>query len=130
MTSCSLRRIRELLRVRVTGEYHRPFYRSFEVTPSISLLSPLLVADELTPGPESLGSRRRALTATLIDALFGRPDAVETPRSEGDNGLDSPLLGSARRQSLPSVVDPIATQLADLLMDTQRRLVEILASRQ
>src|SRR5712691_7811499 len=39
MMSCSLIRIRGLLRVRVTDEEHRPFYRSFEVTPSISLLS-------------------------------------------------------------------------------------------
>jgi hypothetical protein len=37
--SCSLIRIRGLLRARVTDESHRPFYRSFEVTPSISLLS-------------------------------------------------------------------------------------------
>src|SRR4029450_8875645 len=39
MTSCSLTRIGGLLRVRVTGESHRSSYRSFAVSPRISLLS-------------------------------------------------------------------------------------------
>src|SRR5215510_7590664 len=39
MTSCSLTRIRGLLRVRVANEEYRSSYRSFEVSPSISLLS-------------------------------------------------------------------------------------------
>src|SRR5262245_28891345 len=39
MTSCSLTRIGGLLRVRVTGESHKSSYRSFAVSPRISLLS-------------------------------------------------------------------------------------------
>src|SRR5262245_14310569 len=39
MTSCSLTHIRGLLRVRVANEWDRSSYRSFEVSPSSSLLS-------------------------------------------------------------------------------------------
>src|SRR6266571_1363144 len=39
MTSCSLTRIERLLRARVAGEGNGSFYRTFAVSPSISLLS-------------------------------------------------------------------------------------------
>ena len=39
MTSCSLTRIEGLLRVRVAGKGNGPFYRTFAISPSISLLS-------------------------------------------------------------------------------------------
>src|SRR2546430_6022999 len=39
MTSCSLTRIEGLLRARVAGEGNGPFYRTFAVSPSISMLS-------------------------------------------------------------------------------------------
>src|SRR5215510_16088820 len=43
MTSCSLTCIGRFLRVRVTGESHRSSYRSFAVSPRISLLSVAVV---------------------------------------------------------------------------------------
>src|SRR6266571_2784562 len=51
MTSCSLTRIRGPLRVRVIGEEHRPFYPSFAISPSISLLSTPSASDLLLPPP-------------------------------------------------------------------------------
>jgi hypothetical protein len=47
MTSCSLTRIEGLLRVRVVGEGNGPFYRTFTVSPSISLLSWRIVKDRI-----------------------------------------------------------------------------------
>jgi hypothetical protein len=51
MTSCSLTRIEGLLRVRVAGEGNGPFYRTFTVSPSISLLSM-----QVPPEPMDLSS--------------------------------------------------------------------------
>src|SRR5262245_11855668 len=56
MTSCSLTRIQGFLRVRVTGEQHRPFYRTFTVSPSISLPSSTRARPRTGRGP--LGARR------------------------------------------------------------------------
>src|SRR5215510_15118670 len=54
MTSCSLTRIGGLLRVRVTGESHRSSYRSFAVSPRISLLSWEAVQEAREEGHEAL----------------------------------------------------------------------------
>src|SRR5881296_3223746 len=87
MTSCSLTRIEGLLRVRVAGEGYTPFYRTFAVSPSISMLS---LADAQAWEP------RASRDATDQDARY-RYQYYLTPTCVSEMELEEPSLAELAR---------------------------------
>src|SRR5215510_12514194 len=72
MTSCSLTRIEGLLRVRVAGEGNEPFYRTFAISPHISLLPKCIIPN---------ASRRSTIpiTPSLPPSIRGLPTCSRMP---------------------------------------------------